>query len=63
MDDPRDRSAGRRAEREYRPSAALGDEVVLEVLPERRVAGERAEALGDARASFPELATQPPERR
>ena len=37
----------RRPEREDGPAGALGDEVLREVLAQRRVARERAEALGD----------------
>ncbi len=45
------------------PAAALGHELLLQVLAERRVAREPAQLLGDAVAALAQLLPQPPEQR
>ena len=61
--DARDAAAGRRLQRQHGPAAALGDEVVLEMLGERRVAGDLAQALGKPAAALAELAAEATQRR
>ena len=63
MHDPRHAAAGRRLERENGPAAALGDEVVLEVLGERRIARDLAQSLGQLAAALAQLATQAAQHR
>jgi len=63
VDDARHRAAGRGAERENGPAGALGDEVLRQVLAERRVACERPQPLGDPPTALPELSSQAPKRR
>ncbi len=58
MHDPRDAAAGRCLEREDGPAPALGDEVVLKVLGESRVARDLAQPLGQLPAALAKLATQ-----
>ncbi len=61
--DSRHASAGRCLQRQNGTTAALGDEVVLEVLGERRIAGDLAETLGQSAAAFAELAPEAAKRR
>ena len=63
MHDARHAPAGRRLEGEHRPAAALGDEVVLKVLGERRIAGDLAQPLGQLAAALAQLATQAAQHR
>ena len=63
VDDPRHAAARARLHREHRAAAALGDEVLLQVLAERGVAREPAQLLGDAVAALAQLPAQPPEER
>ena len=60
--DPGHASARRRLQREHGAAAALGHEVVLQVLGEGRVARDLAEALGQLAAALAELAAQPAQR-
>ena len=58
MDDAGHAPTGRRFEGEDRSAAALGDEVVLQVLGERRIARDLAQPLGQLAAAFAQLPTQ-----
>ena len=51
-------TTGRRLEGEDGSAAALGDEVVLQVLGERRIAGDLAQPLGQLAAALAQLAAQ-----
>jgi len=56
--DPRNAPSRRCPQRQHGAPSALGDEVVLQVLGERGIAGDLAEALGELAAPFPEHAPQ-----
>jgi hypothetical protein len=58
VDDAGDASSRRRAQRKNRTAPALCHEVVLQVLGERWIAGDLAEALGELAAPLPEHAAQ-----
>ena len=63
VDDAGHAPTRRRPEREHRTTPALGHEVVLQVIPDRRVTGETLEPLRESRTALPALAPEPPERR
>ena len=60
--DSRHRATRRGAEREHRPPAALGDEVLREMLAQSGVTRERTEPLRDPAASLPQLAAETAKR-
>jgi hypothetical protein len=61
VDDAGDRAACGRPEGEDGPAAALGHEVVLQMLAQRRVARERLQAFREPGPPRPELAAEPAE--
>ena len=61
VDDAGHATAGRRPQRQHGPAAALGDEVVLQVLRQCRVAGDLAEALGEPTRALAKGAAEPAE--
>ena len=63
MHDARHASAGRRLQRQHRAACALGDEVVLEVLGEGRIASDLAEALCKTPTALAELAAETAKQR
>ena len=60
VDDPRHAAARARAHREDGPAAALGDEVLLQVVAQRRRAREPAQLLGGALLVVAQLLAQAP---
>ena len=63
VDDARHAAARARLHREHGPAAALGDEVLLQVLAQAGDAREPAQLLGDALPAVAELAAQPAQER
>ena len=61
--DPRHAPPGRRLQRQHGAAAALGHEVVLEVLGDGRVVRDLAQALGQPPAALAQLAAQAAQRR
>ncbi len=63
MDDPGHGAPRGRPEREHGPAAPLGDEIVLQMLPERGVAGERAKPFREPGAALAQLPAEPAQGR